>query len=942
MFDKWLTLRTEHQNKRIMRIQRPIYLIVYLMTIYGMSAQNCDNIGFENGNADGWLCMTGSVSSSGATFTDTSFRADRHAVIPFGVGFDPIAELYCEDNQMLFVTPPSMGAYVMRLGNEDAGAQAERVQYRMTVTPENNFFVLSYAVILEDPQHSYEEQPRFEMRILNSDGEVFPCGEYRVRADLNLEGFENCESWRVRPWTTVGFELQSYLGQEIFIELTTTDCSLGAHAGYAYFNADCRPLEITLLNYCADSTGADFLVTAGFDRYEWSTGDTTAFIHLDEVESGEPYFVTVTSATGCSIVLSDTIPELGSTQAAMLDTLPPQRFCTDTSFWFRPPGQNLNGIYSLDFQIVRDSFLILPGFQSSYSFVAIDDNGCSNDTVEYVFIGPPKVLAHELVEGDCVYESVGVQLLDSTSEYSYQWSTGDTTRRLTNVPIQAYSVTITNYVGCQTVHDIPMPWTSPIHIRGFNQMQGSCTNATVGSAEILFDGTYWPMAFSVDSGASFNDRTFLDSLPIGELMVIGKDDQNCFDTAYLTIDTLFLSDINYVPLLVNDTCDRNTGVIAYSNWHADDILVSFDMDSFYTSIQHLDSGSYTLYVQFPDGCIYEDSVFLDAIGAISLDSLTVMHTHCDEENGSIDISFTSKYAGHTSLNGAEFFNKTTYTDLALGDYSVVVKSALGCVDEPMQITILPSEALSMDVVNKPITTCVDLTDTISLQFVNGTPPLTYKLGSNDWSDQNEFINLPAGTYNIVVMDDQNCLWESDFVVNPSSFIFGHELETFASLCGANNGSVRFEIISNYPVLSNVDSHAVSGSVQYDLAPGQHVLLYEDGRNCRDSVLFTIDEICKAFVPTAFSPNNDNINDVLRVFSNLEARGRVVTYAIYNRWGGRTLYQRDNFQLEDINAPWWDGTLDGKPASEGVYVFKFVLEFANGKIFEHAGDVHLIR
>ena len=240
-----ITLSAETTNHRLRQMVINMLIIIAISSIdlTGSSvckAQQCHNLDFEFGDTRGWRTFIGSISDT-AIINLELYSPDQHAIMSRIDGNDPIAELYCIENNELPIVPPGLGAHVMRLGNSSVGAHAERVVYEMTVDQSNNFFTLSYAVVLEDPQHSYARQPRFEMRILDSVGNVFPCGEYQVRADLDLEGFENCQEWRVRPWTTAGFELESYRGQTIKIEILTTDCGHGGHAGYAYFDATCYP-----------------------------------------------------------------------------------------------------------------------------------------------------------------------------------------------------------------------------------------------------------------------------------------------------------------------------------------------------------------------------------------------------------------------------------------------------------------------------------------------------------------------------------------------------------------------------------------------------------------------------------------------------------------------------------------------------------------------------
>lgn len=91
--------------------------------------------------------------------------------------------------------------------------------------------------------------------------------------------------------------------------------------------------------------------------------------------------------------------------------------------------------------------------------------------------------------------------------------------------------------------------------------------------------------------------------------------------------------------------------------------------------------------------------------------------------------------------------------------------------------------------------------------------------------------------------------------------------------------------------------------------------------------------CKMFIPNAFSPNEDNINDVFEVYSDL---AKVTELNIYDRWGG-LLYK-------DVTvSPKWNGTdQDGKLLTSGVYVYVIKGYCDNFRQFIKYGDVTLLR
>lgn len=107
-------------------------------------------------------------------------------------------------------------------------------------------------------------------------------------------------------------------------------------------------------------------------------------------------------------------------------------------------------------------------------------------------------------------------------------------------------------------------------------------------------------------------------------------------------------------------------------------------------------------------------------------------------------------------------------------------------------------------------------------------------------------------------------------------------------------------------------------------------------NGKQKVSFS-NELCfsfdpRVYVPSAFTPNNDNLNDLFR-----PVIGAVKTYEmnLYNRWG-ELMYRTNN--LEDG----WDGTVNNKPVQDGVYVYLIKFGDHNDKIYQLNGTFHLHR
>ncbi len=110
--------------------------------------------------------------------------------------------------------------------------------------------------------------------------------------------------------------------------------------------------------------------------------------------------------------------------------------------------------------------------------------------------------------------------------------------------------------------------------------------------------------------------------------------------------------------------------------------------------------------------------------------------------------------------------------------------------------------------------------------------------------------------------------------------------------------------------------------------------------CKASDNITINTFCKnsqVFVPNAFTPDGDGLNDILMV------RGKgifVTSFRIFNRWG-EMVFQKTNFNPNDKQYG-WDGRVRGIPATPDVFVFTAEVVCDNGIKYTYKGNATLLK
>ncbi|MFT4062646.1 MAG: PKD domain-containing protein [Edaphocola sp.] len=110
---------------------------------------------------------------------------------------------------------------------------------------------------------------------------------------------------------------------------------------------------------------------------------------------------------------------------------------------------------------------------------------------------------------------------------------------------------------------------------------------------------------------------------------------------------------------------------------------------------------------------------------------------------------------------------------------------------------------------------------------------------------------------------------------------------------------------------------------------------EEGCTGTDTVNIRVVAKEYIFVPNAFSPNGDGLNDYLRPL--IIGFSRISNFYIFNRFGQRV------YESINLNYPSWNGTYNGRTCDVGVYYY--VIDAVSGKTGERVvqkGDITLLR
>jgi gliding motility-associated-like protein len=187
-------------------------------------------------------------------------------------------------------------------------------------------------------------------------------------------------------------------------------------------------------------------------------------------------------------------------------------------------------------------------------------------------------------------------------------------------------------------------------------------------------------------------------------------------------------------------------------------------------------------------------------------------------------------------------------------------------------------------------------------------------------------NPDTANFNVNVFD----LPKADFSFIPKAPNLNEKV-TFTY--NGENGSQWEWIFNNGNTFAKDSNSLVTQYIYTDGGEKQVTLVVKNKAGCIDSVTYKIfvDAEAYIFIPTAFTPDGDNLNDVFKPvltgIKNFELK-------IYNRWG-------ENIKTLVGEGDSWDGTFRDQKVQEGVYIYTVTAKGNNNRNYYLNGVIKVL-
>lgn len=311
----------------------------------------------------------------------------------------------------------------------------------------------------------------------------------------------------------------------------------------------------------------------------------------------------------------------------------------------------------------------------------------------------------------------------------------------------------------------------------------------------------------------------------------------------------------------------------------------------------LDAGDYTVIVEDDNGCSSSyDFSLTEPSELISTLSNSADLFCFGDEDGSIVVSTTGGATPYYyTLDDVSFQLSPVFTGLGAGDYVVAVSDDNGCADT-VEVTLSEPSDLTAVVFSSENVGCYgNNSGYLELLATGGVSPYLYSInGGQTFQSGSEFNNLAAGTYSIVVKDDNNCSKAfSATITQPEVLAFSVDANDV--LCyGGNSGSIVFSVTGGTtPFEFSTDGGQTYGSLSTvtGLASGNYVVSVKDANDCTVSGGAFINQPAEALSASVASLQNVLCRSENTGTVTISATGGTETYT-YSVDGGQN-YQNSS-------------------------------------------------
>ena len=542
---------------------------------------------------------------------------------------------------------------------------------------------------------------------------------------------------------------------------------------------------------------------------------------------------------------------------------------------------------------------------SGVYFVEVNENNCiSRDTVNVSIYDAPEINFIEVKPSDCQVNTgrIEISIQANSNDYVIMWNNGSTGTVIENLEAGYYSVIVNDFNGCSAYADTVVNnlGAPEIDIQADKEIicYGDTIRLSAGNAEEFL----W-------SNDSTSREIIITATENEDYWVIGTNSNGCSRVGVFSLEV----NPNPVPEIniltsrqscIGDELILDAGYGEYSyQWSTGERKPDITVKS---------SGIYSVKVSDTTGCYSDYNINVNFFPVPDID-LGRERAICIGDTIELNAGTWEEYIWNT---GESDSIKKVYTT---GTYRVIVVDTNYC-EGRAEVSIWANDPqnLVIDSVGKHEITCGGENDgSLTIHATGSWEPLLYSIDGGLNFDDNKgiFKGLSSGLeYAVAVQEEGACTRIGNkFMFSDPPFMYIDSIIIPPSCDDCTDGIIRVIPSGGVPPYTYMWSDFVETHERIGLKPGQYTVMVSDSNKC--DKYFTTDLSYGnnfLFIPNAFTPNGDGINDKW-TFGRLDLYP-TTQVKVFDQ-AGRLVFDSPPGYPQS-----WDGSYNGKTLPTSTYYF----------------------
>jgi hypothetical protein len=615
-------------------------------------------------------------------------------------------------------------------------------------------------------------------------------------------------------------------------------------------------------NICNNGTAT--ISASGGATYLWSGPSVTSTNQNDNpltIDQGGTYYVTVTSAEGCSntgsVVITQAPPLVANATATAVACYGDATAAIDLTV----SGGTTPYTYSWTggLAAVQDPSNVAAG---TYSVTVTDARACTG-TATVTISQPAAALSASATLGSNVScyggtdGSATASASGGTAPYTYAWSNGTTGDALNDVAAGTYTVTATDDNGCTATASVTISQpTAALNASATLGSNVSCYGENDGSATASASGGTAPYTYAWSNGTTGDA---LNDVAAGTYTVTATDDNGCTATASVTISQPTAALNASAALGNNVSCYGGSDGSATASASGGTAPYTYVWSNGTTgdALNDVAAGNYTVTATDDNGCTATASVTISQpTAALNASATLGSNVSC---YGGADGSATASASGGTAPYTYAWSNGTTgdaLNDVAAGTYTVTATDDNGCTATASVTISQPTAALNASATLGSNVSCYGGSDgSATASASGGTAPYTYAWSNGATGDA--LNDVAAGTYTVTATDDNGCTATASVTISQPTAALNASatLGSNVSCYGGADGSATASASGGTAPYTYAWSNGTIGDALNDVAAGTYTVTATDDNGCTATASVSVGQPAAALSASATLGDN---------------------------------------------------------------------------------------